>query len=207
MPGSLELKCPKNLTLPLLNSWIAFWVYSLTKSSDWLKHVCRTAIVRAYINSDCSLQSSGIQQWELYTLYFKKLSNLKWIVRFVFFNICVHVSVSRSLRSAADQPPCCSCLQCLQWFMSTFLQFALVSSILCSSASSCALEVRDFVAFNKNDITWVVLHQMIVVSCLGHVNPVKLNLYVSFSLSSLFVLSQWCSTSFCMTKGKAPSGT
>lgn len=70
-------------------------------------------------------------------------------MRFVFFNICVHVSVSRSLRSAADQPPCCSCLQCLQWFMSTFLQFALVSSTLCSSASSCALEVRDFVAFNK----------------------------------------------------------
>lgn len=30
---------------------------------------------------------------------------------------------------------------------------------------------------------------MIVVSCLGHVNPVKLNLYVSFSLSSLCPLT------------------
>lgn len=49
---------------------------------------------------------------------------------------------SRCLRSVSDQQPCCLCLQCLQWSTSTFLQSALASSIPCSFASLCALEVR-----------------------------------------------------------------
>lgn len=57
---------------------------------------------------------------------------------------------SRCLRSVSNQQPCCLCLQYQQWSMSTFWQSALVSSILYSSASSCALEVR-----NHSNSVWM----------------------------------------------------
>lgn len=64
------------------------------------------------------------------------------------FDNSLHVSSvfcasPRCLRSVSNQQPCCLCLQCQQWSMSTFWQSALVSSTLYSSASSCALEVRN----------------------------------------------------------------
>lgn len=50
---------------------------------------------------------------------------------------------SRCPRSVSNQRPCCLCLQYQQWSTSTFWQSALGSSTLYSSASSCALEVRN----------------------------------------------------------------
>lgn len=64
----------------------------------------------------------------------------------VFSFCCVR---SRCLRSVSNQQPCCLCLQYQRWCMSTFWQSALASSTLCSSASSCALEVR-----NQTNSVW-----------------------------------------------------
>ncbi len=74
---------------------------------------------------------------------------------------CCHF---RCLRSVSDQQPCCLCLQCLQWSTSTFLQSVLASSIPCSSAFLCALEVREITSVLLTILTPLWFYCILTIS-------------------------------------------
>lgn len=101
----------------------------------------------------------------------------------------------RCLISVSEQRRCSLCSQCLLWSMSTFSPYVLASFIQCSSACSCALEVR-------------TLHSVAVLTDLCFENSFNAPIVtILLMLKSLRLNSvQWCSTSFYMTEGKDPFG-